>query len=66
MSTGTHTTVNVHVQPKVTVEALTHIISTIGGKYGCRTCGLMGVDLHLTGDAGDPYELANVEGIKKA
>jgi hypothetical protein len=66
MSTGTHTTVNVHLQPKVTVEAISNIISTIGGRYGCRTCGLMGVDLHLTGDAGDPYELANVAGIKNA
>jgi hypothetical protein len=66
MSSPSRTTVNVHLQPKVTVEAISNIISTIGGRYGCRTCGLMGIDLHLTGDTGDPYELASVEGVKNA
>ncbi len=64
MSSPSRTTVTVHVQPKVNVEALSHIITTIGGRYGCRTCGLMGIDLHLTGDEGDPYELAKVTGVK--
>ena len=59
-----HTTVQVNLKENVTVEALSQIISTIGGRYGCRTCGLMGIDLHLTGDAGDPYELAKVAGVK--
>ena len=61
---ASHTTVQVHLKENVTVEALSQIISMIGGRYGCRTCGLMGIDLHLTGDTGDPYELAKVAGVK--
>jgi hypothetical protein len=37
------------VEPTIKAEEITNLLVRIGGKYGCETCGLMGVDVHLTG-----------------
>jgi hypothetical protein len=47
------TTVKVTLKGAVDVEAINKIVATIGGIYGCRTCGLLGFDLNLAGDPGD-------------
>jgi hypothetical protein len=58
------TTVKVALKENVTLDQLNTIIAGIGGRYGCRTCGLMGVDLQLAGDPGDFTEIAGFEGVK--
>lgn len=58
------TTVKVHLKENVDLETLGRIISGIGGRYGCRTCGLMGVDLELSGDPGDLSEITSLPGVK--
>jgi hypothetical protein len=60
------TVVQVRVKENVTLENLHGIISGIGGIYGCRACGLLGIDLRLTGE-GDPEEfqqIAKLPGVK--
>ena len=59
------TNVKVNLSKDVSIESLSHLISVIGGRYGCRTCGLMGIDLHLAGDPGDPTELASLPGVRQ-
>jgi hypothetical protein len=58
--------VKVTLKENVSLDQLTKIISGIGGRYGCRTCGLMGVDLQLSGDPGDLPEIASLPGVKSA
>jgi hypothetical protein len=58
--------VKVILKDNVSLDQLTKIISGIGGRYGCRTCGLMGVDLQLSGDPGDVPEVASLPGVKSA
>jgi hypothetical protein len=58
------TTVKVHLKDNVDLKTLGGIISGIGGRYGCRTCGLMGVDLELSGDPGDLSDITNLPGVK--
>jgi hypothetical protein len=60
------TAVKVTLKENVSLDQLTKIISGIGGRYGCRTCGLMGVDLQLSGDPGDLPEIASLPGVKSA
>jgi len=59
------TTVKVNLSKDVSLDSLSHLISVIGGRYGCRTCGLLGVDLHLAGDPGDTTELASLPGVRQ-
>lgn len=42
--------VQIHVTEDVTLEHLHTIVDTIVGLSGCRTCGLLGIDLQLSGD----------------
>jgi hypothetical protein len=58
-----HTTIRVNLKENVTVDAISEIVSIIGGRYGCRTCGLMGVDLHLSGDPGDLAQVRELAGV---
>lgn len=62
----TRTSVKVTLKENVDLASITNIISGIGGRYGCRTCGLMGIDLHLSGDPGDLPEIASLPGVKSA
>jgi hypothetical protein len=58
------TTIKVHLKGNVDLPAISNIIAGIGGRYGCRTCGLMGFDLQLSGDPGDFTEFASLPGVK--
>ena len=58
------TTVKVALKQNVTLDQLPKIVAGIGGRYGCRTCGLMGIDLQLAGDPGDFKEISSLEGVK--
>jgi len=57
-------TVHIHVNENVTLENLQSIIGRIVGMTGCRTCGLMGVDLRLTGDPVELQEVTKLAGVK--
>jgi|GEM_PF-3501075 len=61
--TSQRVSVQVRLAQNVNLEALTRIIATIGGRYGCTTCGLGGVDLRLAGDVEDK-ELSNLPGVR--
>lgn len=58
-------TVHVRVNGNVTLEHLNQIVATIGGLAGCRTCGIMGIDLRLTGDPVETQQqLAKLPGVQ--
>jgi len=63
MSASPRTTVRVHLAPNVSLESINNIVATIGGRYGCRTCGLLGFDLQLVGDPGDLSEVEKLPGV---
>jgi len=43
-------TITVSLSKAPSIEVISNIITGIGGRYGCRTCGLLGVDVLLKGD----------------
>jgi hypothetical protein len=57
-------TVKVKVQQDVSLEQLQTIIGHIGGMTGYRTCGLVGIDLHLTGDPVETEQLTKLPGVQ--
>jgi hypothetical protein len=56
--------VHIRVAENVTLEHLQSIISTIAGMTGCRTCGIMGVDLRLSGDPVESHQITSLPGVK--
>ena len=42
---------HIKVNENVTLENLQSVIAHISGMAGCRTCGIMGIDIRLSGDA---------------
>ena len=56
-------TVAVRVASSVNPESLAKIIQTIGGRYGCQTCGILGVDVRLYGDPVEFQEVAKIQGV---
>ncbi len=62
MSTPRHS-IRVHLTENVDLEKITAIVSAIGGRYGCRTCGLLGFDLQLAGDPGDLSQFSKLPGV---
>lgn len=63
MSTSPRTTIRVNLAPNVDVEKISAIVTAIGGRYGCRTCGLLGFDLRLAGDPGDITPIEKLPGV---
>ena len=57
------TTIRVHLQQNVDIEKISAIVAAIGGRYGCRTCGLLGFDLQLAGDPGDLTQIEKLPGV---
>ncbi len=55
---------HVRVGQNVTLENLQSIVAHIAGMTGCRTCGLMGVDLRLTGDPAELQQVAKLAGVQ--
>ena len=58
--------IEVRLTPEANLKTLTDVISTIGGRYGCRTCGLAGIDLELSGQPVEDEELSKVSGVRSA
>ena len=44
------TRIHINVNPKVTLDTLNTLMARISGMAGCTHCGLLGIDLRLTGD----------------
>lgn len=57
-------TVNVRVNENVTLENLHNIVNHIVGMTGCRTCGLLGVDLILGGDPAELQQVNKLPGVQ--
>jgi hypothetical protein len=57
-------TVRVSVAENVTLEHLQGIVARVAGMTGCRTCGIMGVDLRLSGDPVESQDLSKLAGVK--
>jgi hypothetical protein len=59
-------TVHIRVTENVTLENLQGILAHIVGMTGCRTCGIMGVDLRLTGDPAESQQIMKLTGVRSA
>ena len=57
-------TVHVRVAKNVTLPNLTKLIEQVGGMAGCHACGLLGVDLRITGDPVEGHQMPQVPGVK--
>jgi hypothetical protein len=56
--------INVHLASNANLETISNIVNSIGGRYGCTTCGLAGIDLRLSGDPVEFEEFSKVSGVK--
>ncbi len=56
--------VNVKVREDISLEQLHRIIETIVGLSGCRTCGILGVDLRLSGDPVEANQITKLPGVQ--
>jgi hypothetical protein len=59
-------TIHIRVNENVNLENLQGIVAHIAGMTGCRTCGIMGVDLRLSGDPAEFQQIAKLPGVKTA
>lgn len=59
-------TVHIKVKEDVSLEHLQSIVATIAGLSGCRTCGILGVDLRLSGDPAELSQIAKLPGVQSA
>lgn len=57
-------TMNLVNVSEVNLAPITDIITSIGGLFGCRTCGLLGFDLDLSGDPGSLPEGRNRQSVR--
>ena len=57
-------TIPIRVSENVSLENLQSIVAHIAGMTGCRTCGIMGVDLRLSGDPAEFQQVAKLPGVK--
>jgi len=64
MSETLRGTVRIKVNENISLEHLQGIVSRIVGMSGCRTCGIMGIDLQLLGDPVESQEIAKLPGVK--
>ncbi len=58
--------IKIRVTQNVTLENLHSIIDNIVGMTGCRTCGLLGVDLQLGGDPVEFQQITKLPGVQSA
>jgi hypothetical protein len=56
--------VHVTVRENVSLEQLHEIIATIAGMSGCRACGILGIDLRLTGDPVEASHITKLPGVQ--
>ena len=57
-------TVRVNVTENITLEQLNSIMGRIVGLTGCRTCGLIGIDLRLSAAPVEAQQLGSLPGVQ--
>jgi len=57
-------TVRVKVGDNTSLEHLQAIVAKIAGLSGCRTCGILGIELRLSGDPVELQDLGKLPGVK--
>jgi len=58
--------VDIQVKEDVTLEQLHGLINHIARPSGCQHCGLMGIDLRLSGDPVELQQITKLPGVKSA
>jgi hypothetical protein len=56
--------VTVKVASDTTLDNIKTLVGRIGGIYGCLTCGLLGVDLTLSGEPVEFAEATKLPGVR--
>ena len=56
--------VHVTVRENISLEQLQSLIGTIVGYSGCRACGILGIDLRLTGASVEATQIAKLPGVQ--
>lgn len=56
--------VHVKVKENVSLENLQSIVAHIVGMTGCRACGILGIDLRLSGDPVEASQIAKLPGVQ--
>jgi hypothetical protein len=56
--------VHITVRENISLEQLHSILGTIAGMSGCRTCGILGIDLRLTGEPVEANQIAKLPGVQ--
>jgi hypothetical protein len=61
---GVKGVINVRLTEKVTLDNLNAIVARVAGLTGCTHCGLLGIDLRLTGDPVEANQLKGLPGVQ--
>ena len=56
--------VHVTVKENISLEQLHSLIGSIVGMSGCRACGILGIDLRLTGVSVEANQIAKLQGVE--
>jgi hypothetical protein len=56
--------VHITVRENISLEQLHSILGTIAGMSGCRTCGILGIDLRLSGEPVEANQIAKLPGVQ--
>jgi hypothetical protein len=56
--------VHVTVKENISLEQLHSLLSSIVGMSGCRACGILGIDLRLTGVSVEATQIAKLQGVE--
>ena len=56
--------ISVRLTEKVTLDNLNAIVARVAGISGCTHCGLLGIDLRLTGDPVEASQLKGLPGVQ--
>jgi hypothetical protein len=56
--------VHIQVTENISLGELHALVTQIAGMSGCRTCGIMGIDLRLSGDPVESQPIAKLPGVK--
>lgn len=55
--------VRARVTKSVTIPTIMQLVEHVGGLAGCRTCGLMGIDLQITGEPVESPQMPTLPGV---
>ncbi|MDQ2834363.1 MAG: hypothetical protein M3Y50_11570 [Acidobacteriota bacterium] len=62
--TSPRANISIRLASHANLETITKIVESIGGRYGCTTCGLAGIDVRLSGDPVEFEQFSQIAGVK--